>query len=148
MAASPDLAAAASAVDTAKGVVDACARHLAAAGKGAVDTHQVVAYDLAHAAAAVENARAFLEYGSLGKVEAGMACAFAADAVFDVITRTFGREQEWGIESGALNATHDFVRTFRSPEFLASLAGQQGPRHLDADFEMVQDTFRRFAQEK
>src|SRR3954447_3904751 len=148
MAASPDLDAAATAVSAAKDVVDACARHLAAAGKGAVDTHQVVAYDLAHAAAAVENARAFLDYGSLGELEGRMACAFAADAVFDVITRTFGRENDWGIESGALNATHDFVSTFRSPEFLASLAGEQGPRHLDADFEMVQDTFRRFAEEK
>src|SRR2546423_14589508 len=142
MAASPDLAAAASAVDTAKGVVDACARHLAAAGKGAVDTHQVVAYDLAHAAAAVENARAFLEYGSLGDVEAGMACAFAADAVFDVITRTFGREQEWGIESGALDATHDFVRTFRAPAVLASLAGQPGPRHPHAGSGKVTGTLR------
>jgi (2S)-methylsuccinyl-CoA dehydrogenase len=148
MAASPDLAAAATAVSAAKDVVDACARHLAAAGKGAVDTHQVVAYDLAHAAAAVENARAFLDYGSLGELEGRMACAFAADAVFDVITRTFGREQDWGIEPNALASTHDFVRTFRSPEFLASLAGEQGPRHLDADFEMVQDTFRRFAEEK
>ena len=148
MAASPDLASAASAVAAAKDVVDACARHLAAAGKGAVDTNQVVAYDLAHAAAAVENARAFLEYGSLGDVEGRMACAFAADAVFDVITRTFGREAEWGIKPDALSGTHDFVRAYRAPEFLASLAGEQGPRHLDADFEMVQDTFRRFAEEK
>jgi (2S)-methylsuccinyl-CoA dehydrogenase len=41
-----------------------------------------------------------------------------------------------------------FVRTFRSPEFVASLAGEPGPRHLDSDFEMVQDTFRRFADDK
>src|SRR5881227_2255173 len=116
MASSPDLAAAASAVDIARAAVDACARHLAAAGPGALDIHQVVAYDLAHAAAAVENARAFLEYGSLGELEGRMACAFAADAVFDVITRTFGRENDWGIEPNALASTHDFVRTFRSPE--------------------------------
>ncbi len=31
---------------------------------------------------------------------------------------------------------------------LADLAGEEGPRHLDADFEMVQDTFRRFAEEQ
>src|SRR5205085_2991863 len=31
---------------------------------------------------------------------------------------------------------------------LASLAGEEGPRHLDADFELVQDTFRRFAEDK
>ena len=34
---------------------------------------------------------------------------------------------------------------FRAPAFLASLAGTEGPRHLDSDFEMVQDAFRRFA---
>src|SRR2546421_13125306 len=42
----------------------------------------------------------------------------------------------------------EFVRTYRSPAFLASLAGQPGPRHLDSDFEMVQDTFRRFAEDE
>ena len=31
---------------------------------------------------------------------------------------------------------------------LAGLAGQPGPRHLDSDFEMVQDTFRKFADDK
>ena len=41
-----------------------------------------------------------------------------------------------------------FVREHRSPEFLATLAEVEGPRHLDADFEMVQDTFRRFAEDK
>src|SRR5947209_9096126 len=148
MAVSPDLSAAASAVELAKGVVGAAARHLAAEGKGAVDTHQVVAYDLAHAAAAVENARAVLDYGAKGDVEARIACAFVADAVYDVIIKTFGREAEWGIEEGALDGARDFVRAYRSPEYLASLAGEQGPRHLDSDFEMVQDTFRRFAEDK
>ena len=38
-----------------------------------------------------------------------------------------------------------FLDQFRTPEFVASLADQPGPRHLDPDFEMVQDTFRSFA---
>src|SRR5688500_10884118 len=42
----------------------------------------------------------------------------------------------------------DVVRAYRDPAFLAGLAGAQGRRHLDGDFEMVQDTFRRFAEEK
>ena len=33
-----------------------------------------------------------------------------------------------------------------APAFLASLAGVEGPRHLEPDYEMVQDTFRRFAE--
>ena len=41
-----------------------------------------------------------------------------------------------------------FCATYRDPAFLASLAGQEGSRHLDDDFELVQDTFRRFADEK
>ena len=40
------------------------------------------------------------------------------------------------------------MATYRAPEFVASLADTDGPRHLSGDFEMVQDTFRRFADEK
>ncbi|HZQ28052.1 MAG TPA: acyl-CoA dehydrogenase family protein [Acidimicrobiales bacterium] len=142
----PDLSAAAAAVETAKSVVDAGVRHLAATGD--VDTDQVVAYDLAHAAAAVENARAILDYGAKGDVEAHIACAFVADAVYDVAARILGREAAWGAEPGALDTALPFVRTYRAPEYLAELCGEQGPRHLDSDFEMVQDTFRRFAEEE
>ncbi len=37
---------------------------------------------------------------------------------------------------------------YRDPAWLATLAGQAGPRHLDADFELVADTFRRFAEDR
>ncbi|HEX2038986.1 MAG TPA: acyl-CoA dehydrogenase family protein [Acidimicrobiales bacterium] len=144
--AAPDLDAAARVVQLAKSVTDGAARHLATLGD--LDAHQVVAYDLAHAAAAVENARAILDYGAKGEVEARIACAFVADAVYDVATRVLGREPAWGTAPGALDGARDFLATFRSPEFLASLAGEQGPRHLDADFELVQDTFRRFAEDE
>ena len=57
----PDLAAAADAVDLAQHLVDqAC---VAVREHGGVDANQVVAYDVAHAAAAVATARATLEYG-------------------------------------------------------------------------------------
>src|SRR5687767_3729547 len=117
MPAAPDLTAAAAAVDLARAVVDAGARHLAAAGDA--DADQVVAYDLAHAAAAAESARAVLEYGSRGETEARIACAFAADAVHDVATRTSWREEAWGIEPGSLDGAAGFVRTYRAPEYLA-----------------------------
>jgi (2S)-methylsuccinyl-CoA dehydrogenase len=142
----PDLSAAARVVEQAKSVTDGAARHLATAGD--LDAHQVTAYDLAHASAAVENARAILDYGAKGEVEARIACAFVADAVYDVIARILGREEAWGTTPGILDGTHDFLRAYRSPEYLASLAGEQGPRHLDSDFEMVQDTFRRFAEDE
>src|SRR5579862_6312295 len=76
-----DLDVAADAVGQARGVVCDIAHHLAAAG--GADDHQVVAYDLAHAAAAVENALAVLNYGARGEVEGRIACAFVADAVYD-----------------------------------------------------------------
>ncbi len=37
---------------------------------------------------------------------------------------------------------------FRDPGFLAALAETEGPRHLDADFELVRETFHRFAEEQ
>src|SRR5207248_3598115 len=49
---------------------------------------------------------------------------------------------------GALDGVLGFVATYREPAFLASLGAEAGPRHLDSDFEMVQDTFRRFAEDK
>jgi (2S)-methylsuccinyl-CoA dehydrogenase len=142
----PDLDAAAAAVDRAARVVDAGVQALAAAG--AIDDHQVLAYDLAHAAAAVETARALLDYGGKGDVEAAITCAFVADAVADLATKVWGREEQWGAAADALDETRAFVAAHRDPAFLASLAGQTGPHHLDADFEMVQDTFRRFAEDR
>ncbi|HEX6236280.1 MAG TPA: acyl-CoA dehydrogenase family protein [Acidimicrobiales bacterium] len=142
---SPDLNAAAAAVETARDVVRSGLSHLA--GTGSVDTDQVVAYDLAHAAAAVETARTLLDYGAKGDEEARITCAFVADAVADVATRVYAREAAWGVEPTALDATRKFVAAHRDPAFLATIEGP-GPRHLDDDFEMVQDTFRRFAEDK
>ncbi|MFP3901843.1 MAG: acyl-CoA dehydrogenase family protein [Acidimicrobiia bacterium] len=141
----PDLNAADAAVETARDVVRSGLSHLAATGS--VDADQVVAYDLAHAAAAVETARTLLDYGAKGDEEARITCAFAADAVADVATRVYGLEAAWGVEPTALDATRGFVAAYRDPAFLASIEGP-GPRHLDDDFEMVQDTFRRFAEDK
>jgi (2S)-methylsuccinyl-CoA dehydrogenase len=144
----PDLAGAELAVAVARAVVDRAARHLADQGPGAVDAHQAVVYDLAHGAAAVSTARAAVAYGGHGPVEAGLASAFAAEAVWDLAGRLLGREAEWGVEPGALDRALPFVRSFRDPEFLAGLAASPGSRHLDADFELVAETFRRFADER
>ena len=144
--ASPDLDGARAAVDLAQAVVEGAAAHLAATGD--VETDQVVAYDLAHAAAGVSASRTLLDYGAKGDAEARITCAFVADTVHDLVSKIVGREAAWGAERGALDGTLDFVAAYRAPDFLASLAGEDGPRHLDDDFEMVQDTFRRFAEEK
>lgn len=143
---SADLTTAKAVIDAAHQVVDAATRRLAAAGSP--DDHQVIAYDLAHAAAAVETGRAMLTYGERGEVEARITCAYVADAVAELAAKLFGREAEWGVGPDALDDTRPFVAEYRDPAFLASLAADEGPRHLEPDFELVQDTFRRFADEK
>lgn len=142
----PDLDAARAAIDAADEVVTTATAHLAATGN--VDDDQVLAYDLAHAASAVATGRAMLEYGAKGTLEAGLTTAFIADAIAELASKLFGRESVWGISADALDSTRAFVAEHRDPKFLAGLAGQAGPNHLDADFEMVQDTFRRFAEDK
>ena len=142
----PDLTAAADVVELARSVVRTGAKTLA--GGGGPDADQVLGYDLAHAAAAVETASAMLDYGAQGEVEAAITCAFVADAVGEMASRLFGREAVWGVDPGALDGARQFCAAYRDPTFLAGLAGQEGPRHLDDDFELVQDTFRRFAEDK
>ncbi|MEP7201419.1 MAG: acyl-CoA dehydrogenase family protein [Ilumatobacteraceae bacterium] len=139
---SPDLILAADSIEIAGNVVGKAIRKLAASG--GPDRHQVLAYDIAHAAAQVAAARAMLDYGAKGDLEARLTCAFAADMIHDLITRLAGRETMWGLETAPLHETHAFLEKYRSTEFVASLADQPGPRHLDAEFEMVQDTFRSF----
>ena len=141
--AEPDLSTAAEIVDLADGVVASGVRALTAAG--GPDAEQVLAYDLAHAGAATTTARALLDYGAKGDVEAAITCAFAADMVHDLLGRIAGREPAWGIEPTALDAARPFLASFRDPAFVASLAATPGPRHLDDDMELVQDTFRAFA---
>src|SRR5262245_12134520 len=155
-----DLRAASDAVDLARSVVDTAARALAQrssdGGKISVpklDQHQAVAYDLAHAAAAVEGSRVMCAYGEHGEVESLLARAYVADALHDVATRTLGRSAEWSVAPDALAGAMDFVAAHRAPAFLESLADQcakhgTGPTHLSDDFELVAETFRRFAEDK
>jgi len=138
-----ELQTAATVISTAREMVNTAISSLKAAG--GPDAAQVLAYDIAHVSAAVETAGSLLDYGAKGDQEALITCAFTADMVHDFITRLIGREKLWGVHASQFAYADDFVAQFRAPEFLASLADVQGPRHLDDDFEMVQDTFRSFA---
>ena len=140
-----DLDAAAQAIETAGNVIADATRQLAARS---LDDEQVVAYDVAHAAAAVEVARSMVDYGAHGDVEARLACAFVADTVHDLAAKVLGREDEWGVKPDALETALPFVASYRAPAFLAALAGEEASSHLDADFELVAETFRRFAEDK
>ena len=115
----PDLAAAGAAIDLAFEAVGTGARHLTELG--GPDTQQVLAYDLAHAAAAMATARSMLDYGAKGDVEARLTCAFVADAVHDLVTRLIGRDELWGVDPALLAPAHGFVSAHRDPELRSRL---------------------------
>ncbi|MEI6701254.1 MAG: acyl-CoA dehydrogenase family protein, partial [Actinomycetota bacterium] len=115
---------------------------------GGADVHQVLAYDLSHAASALATASSMLTYGEKGADEAKLAVAFTADAIAELGAKLVGRESLWGITAEWAAPLSAFLSTYRDPSFLASLAATQGPRHLDADFELVGETFHRFAEEQ
>ncbi|MGO9872702.1 MAG: acyl-CoA dehydrogenase family protein [Acidimicrobiia bacterium] len=154
------LRAASASVDVAQTVVDAAVRALAQRSSengrlsvALLDQHQVVAYDLAHAAAAVEGSRVMCRYGEHGEVESMLARAYVADAIADIGARMMGRSAAWDVDPNALADAMPFVAEHRAPAFLAGLADQcvkhgTGPTHLSDDFELVAETFRRFADDK
>ncbi len=157
----PDLNATAEAVEVARGVCAQAAVRLGELSSGgdgrisvdALDQHQVLAYDLAHATSGIEGSRVMLEYAGHGDTEAKLACLYAAEAIWDLVTRIHGREGEWGVGTDALASTNKFVTAHRSPEFLAEVSASvstdgTGPSHLAEEFELVRDTFRRFAADK
>ena len=139
-------------LDTAEEIV-AVAAEVVASGVDALaqcdlDDQQLLAYDVAHAASAVEACRSVLAYGRHGDHEAALACVYVADVAHDLAGRTFGCESAWGITDSAMATTRDFVGRNRRIDALARLASDPGPAHLDDDFSLVADTFRRFAEEK
>ena len=138
--------AAAEAVELAQHLVDQAVESVRS--NGGIDPNQVVAYDVAHAAAAVATARATLEYGAKGDTEARIACAFVADVLADLTGRVAGRETAWGVTAGWAAPAATFMAAQRDPAVLAALATTEGPRHLGEDFELVRETFHRFAEEK
>ena len=156
----PDLNAAAEAVTVAREVCRKAAAHLAELSSddgrisvAKLDRHQVLAYDLAHATAGVEGAAVMVDYGAHGGLEARLACLFTAEAISDLVARLVGREAEWGVPAMDLAPAGEFVNAHRSPEFLEDVA-EEVARHgggspwLAEEFELVRDTFHRFAADK
>ena len=136
---------AAEAVVCAEGVIRRGIESLASA-EGGVDRHQVLAYDVAHAAAATATARAALAYGQQGELEARITAAFVADVLADLGAKLAGRERQWGAGPELLAPADGFVAAHRDPDTLAALCGEEGPRHLGEEFELARATFHRFAE--
>ena len=127
---SDQLSAARAAVDPADAVVGRAARHLAEAsaedGKISVarlDQHQALAYDLAHAAAAVEGSQVMCTYGEHGEVESMLARAYVADAIADVATRIARPRRPHGASMPRTLAPARCRSSpaHRAPEFLEAL---------------------------
>jgi (2S)-methylsuccinyl-CoA dehydrogenase len=118
------------------------------ASRGGVDANESFAYDLAHAASALVTARACLSYAALGDDESRLVAAFLALAISDLAASVLGREAAWNVEPEWFEPFHSFVATYRDPSFLSRLAETPGPRHLGEDFDMVAETFHRFASEQ
>jgi (2S)-methylsuccinyl-CoA dehydrogenase len=154
------LAAARAAVDVAAAVVTAATRHLADAATvddrisvSKLDEHQVLAYDLAHAASAVEGSKVMLDYAEHGELESKLSHAYIADSIADLAAKLVGREALWGVAAGALDGAAEFVTAYRDPAFLEQIAATletsgTGPRHLPDDFELAAETFHKFAEQE
>jgi (2S)-methylsuccinyl-CoA dehydrogenase len=157
---SDQLTAAAAAVERAAEVVEMATVTLAEASAddgrlsvGKLDRHQIVAYDLAHAASAVEGCRVMLAYAEHGELESMLARAYIADAIADLGARLLGRDGEWGVDPDELAPALPFVESHRSSRFLEEVAATlpasgTGPRHLPDEFELAAATFHRFAEDK
>jgi (2S)-methylsuccinyl-CoA dehydrogenase len=156
----PDLNAASEATAVAREVCRKAAAHLAEVSSeegrisvAKLDRHQLLAYDLAHATAGIEGAAVMCDYGNHGGLQARLACLFTAEAISDLVARLVGREDEWGVSAMDLAPAGEFVNAHRSPEFLEDVAEEiarhgGGPAHLAEEFELVRDTFHRFAADK
>lgn len=127
-------------LDAAREALATARRHLAD-GDG---PEQVVLYDLAYMASALEAAAAMRSYGEEGTVEHRLATVFAADVLHDIRTRLDGRAHLFGVEEGAVPG----LAAGRDPALLCDLAGELGPLHLDDELMIVRDTFRRFATDR
>ncbi len=141
-----DLSNAAEIIAAAQRLLDGAVDQLAA--RGGIDENQTLAYDIAHASSAIATARFNLDYAAKGSTESNLTAAFLAGAITDLAGRVIGRESTWGFAADWYAPFASFVETYRDPKFLGSLADKPGPRHLDEAFQMVGDTFHRFAEQE
>jgi (2S)-methylsuccinyl-CoA dehydrogenase len=127
-------------LDAARQALATARRHL----RDGDGPEQVVLYDLAYMASALEAARVMLSYAEGGEGEGQLATVFAADVLHDLRARLDGRAHLFGLEEGAVPG----LVAGRDPALLWELAGEPGPLHLDDELVIVRDTFRRFADER
>jgi (2S)-methylsuccinyl-CoA dehydrogenase len=136
-----------------------------------LDLYQLVSYDAALCSAEASGARFMLDYAERVRNEAGdparpivieerLALLFCAEAVHSIRSRLAARPEEYGISRVKLGQMLESpeVESFCEAQLasdniaalgkdVAELDGQVGAYLLDEDHVMMQDTFRRFAND-
>jgi (2S)-methylsuccinyl-CoA dehydrogenase len=136
-----------------------------------LDLYQLVSYDAALCSAEASGARFMLDYAQRVRDEAGdparsvtleerLALLFCAEAVHSIRSRLAARPEEYGISRVKLGQMLESpeVESFCEAQLasaniaelgkdVAELDGQVGAYLLDEDHVMMQDTFRRFAND-
>jgi len=136
-----------------------------------LDQHQLVAYDAALCSAEAAAARFTLDYAVKARdavgasypsptMEERLALLFTAEAAHSIHARLSARPDDFGISRGKLASLleSNAVQSFRAAQLAAqnvadlgkavsALDGQTGAYLLDDHHEMMQDQFRRFANE-
>ncbi len=113
-----------------------------------LDNDQAIAYDLAHIASSVQAANSALNYARKGSLHLRLTQAYVGDVAHQIVSSSLGREYVFAIDAYEYDTLHQFLSKYRAPSFLASIADTPGDRGLDGEFELLQDTFRRFAEQR
>lgn len=105
-------------LDAARAALAAARRHL----RDGDGPEQVVLFDLAYMASALDAAAVMRSYGERGEIERKLATVFVADVLHDIRSRLDGRERLFGVEQGAVPG----LAAGRDPALLSELAGEPG----------------------
>ena len=150
-------------IDSMNSAVESLARTLNKLKDDEIENQQVFLYDLAHSAAGL-----YMASNCLNTLDSGdnstdrnkiadensnlknqmLALGFIADVAHDLVSKTYGRLESWGLSANFDKIITPFISKFRDPNFLELLWDITPVTSLDSDFELVAETFRRFAEEE
>ena len=108
---------------------------------------QVFLYELAHARSALSIAQSFKDFAKRGEKEKLLVELFCSDAFKSISNMSFGLGNLWGFSDDDIHKLNQYVSAYGSPEKYSSAADLSIQSYLDADLELVADTFRRFGQD-
>ena len=133
----------------------AVARSTAGSRSPQLDQHQVLAYDLAHAASAVAGCRVMLDYAEHGELESMLALRATSPTRSPTSRRAvLGRDAAWGVDPSDLAPALPFVAEHRAPALPRvgrrppARSTAPAPRTSPTTSSSSRETFHRFAADK